>query len=91
MCNCVIECFICESSMSYRETAMQELKQKHFLTQAHVAEDQKKIALLLSLNHMTEHDIVYLSSFPQHRVDQSQFIQGGRNVKGEFIICFQNE
>jgi hypothetical protein len=70
---------------------MQELKQKHFLVQVHAAEDRKKIALLLSLSHVTEHDIVYLSSFPQHRVDQSQFIRGVRNVNGEFIICFQNQ
>jgi hypothetical protein len=77
--------------MSSRESLMQELKQKHFLTQVRAAEDRKKIALLLSLSHMTENDIVYLSAFPQHRVDQSQFIHGVRNVKGEFIICFQNE
>jgi hypothetical protein len=66
-------------------------KAKHFIIQVRAAEDRKKIALLLSVSHMTEHDIVYLSSFPQHRVDHSKFIHGVRNVKGKFIICFQNK
>ena len=63
--------------------------------QVRAAEDQKKIALLLSLSQMTERDIVYLSSLPEHavvpRVQQSQFIHGVKNVNGMFIISFQDQ
>jgi hypothetical protein len=62
--------------------------------QVHAVEDQKKIALLLSLSQLTERDIVYLSSLPEHgvvpRVEQSQFIHSVKNVKGMFIISFQD-
>lgn len=62
--------------------------------QVHAAEDRKKIALLLSLSQMTERDIVYLSSLPEHtvvpRAEQSQFIHGVKNVSGMFI-SFQDQ
>ena len=63
--------------------------------QVRAAEDRKKIALLLSLSQMTERDIVYLSSLPDHavvpRAEQSQFIHGVKNVNGTFIISFQDQ
>ena len=63
--------------------------------QVRAAEDRKKIALLLSLSHMTERDIVYLSSLPEHevvpRAEQSQFIRGVKNANGTFIISFQDQ
>jgi hypothetical protein len=64
-----------------------------FTVQIRAAEDHKKIAFLLSLSRMTEHDIVYLSSLPRHRVvppvEQSQFTHSVRDVNGKFLICFQ--
>jgi hypothetical protein len=63
--------------------------------QVRAAEDRKKIALLLSLSQMTERDIVYLSSLPDHavvpRAEQPQFIHGVKNVNGTFIISFQDQ
>jgi hypothetical protein len=63
--------------------------------QVHAAADRKKIALLLSLSQMTEHDIVYLSSLPEHavvpRVEQSQFIHSAKNVHGMLVISFQDQ
>jgi hypothetical protein len=63
--------------------------------QVRAAEDRKKIALLLSLSQMTEQDIVYLASLPEHavvrRVEQSQFIHGVKNVHGTFVISFQDQ
>jgi len=56
--------------------------------QVRAAEDRKKIALLLSLSQMTERDIVYLSSLPEHavvpRVEQSQFIHSVKNVNDKY-------
>jgi len=66
-----------------------------FAIQVRAAEDRKKIALLLSLSQMTERDIVYLSSLPDHavvpRVEHSQFIHSVKNVNGTFIISFQDQ
>ncbi|XP_021930400.1 coiled-coil domain-containing protein 77-like isoform X2 [Zootermopsis nevadensis] len=54
--------------------------------QIRAAEDHKKIAFLLSLNRMTEHDVLYLSSLPQHRivprVERSQFNHNVRDMNG---------
>jgi hypothetical protein len=59
------------------------------------AEDRKKISLLLSLSQMTEQDIVYLSSLPEHavvpRAERSQFIHSVKNVNGMFIISFEDQ